>query len=72
MTRDFLKEEKAKREKLYKEVNWNDHFPMVKKKVLYIVCNHFQEIQVTKTQTATLDDKNSKAGSLVNGHPTRQ
>ena len=54
------------------EDNWKDHFPMVKKKVLYLVCNHSQEIQVTKTLAATLDDKNNKANSFVYGHPTRQ
>ena len=54
------------------EDNCKDHFPIIKKKVLYVVCNHSQEIQVTKTLAATLDDKNNKANSFVNGHPARQ
>ena len=72
MTRDFLKEESDKRGKHYKEDNWKDHFPMVKKTILYVICNHSQEIQMTKTLAAMLDDKNKKANSFVNGHPTRQ
>jgi len=53
------------------EMNKNKRFSY-KKNLTQFFENHSQELQVTKTLVAMLDDKNNKATSFLNGHPTWQ